>query len=64
MSKYYVELARNSLDKAKAELRRTEEYLVRSGGDVSHVLPQISKLISAIENRNKELGIILPHCMD
>ena len=55
MDAYYVELARDSLNKAVNELRHAEQYAVQAG-ELDSLVSQISKIISSVENRNKDLG--------
>ena len=57
VNKYYIELARDSLNKAVNELRHAEQYLVVA--ECREKAGSISRTISAVENRNKELGYIL-----
>ena len=52
--KYYIELARESLNKADRELRHAEQYLIKAGLVGSP--DQISKLIRMTQTRNGELG--------
>ena len=55
--RYRIECARSSLDNAIKALHGAEQYL--SDAQLPEVVVGISKIISAVNNRNKELGNML-----
>lgn len=58
MDRYELELTRDCLTEAEKDLRHAEQHLIKSGGEEYRV-EGITKIISAVQNRNKELGFIL-----
>ncbi len=57
MDRYNLELARDSLSEAARKLRHAEQYIIKA--KYLFMADTITRIISAVENRNKELGELL-----